>query len=64
MAEAGGIPFRRDVPIAFMRHEELVAYLAEAVDDRTIAVAYQSRNLFGIVEDGAAPTRVAAIFEE
>jgi hypothetical protein len=33
VAEAGGIPFRRDVPIAFMGHDELVAYLAAVVDD-------------------------------
>jgi hypothetical protein len=32
VAEAGGIPFRRDVPIAFMGREELVAYLRELVD--------------------------------
>lgn len=32
VAAAGGIPFRHDVPIAFMGHDELVAYLAEVVD--------------------------------
>jgi hypothetical protein len=32
VAEVGGIPFRWDVPIAFMGHEELVAYLREVMD--------------------------------
>ena len=32
VAEVGGIAFRRDVPIAFMRHDELVAYLREVLD--------------------------------
>jgi hypothetical protein len=32
VAEAGGIPFRRDVPIAFMDHDELVAYLGEVLE--------------------------------
>jgi hypothetical protein len=32
VAEVGGIPFRRDVPIAFMGHDELVAYLREVMD--------------------------------
>jgi hypothetical protein len=31
VAEAGGIRFRRDVPIAFMTHEALVDYLEEVV---------------------------------
>jgi hypothetical protein len=30
--ESGGIPFRRDVPIAFMGHDELVAYLGEVLE--------------------------------
>ena len=32
VAEVGGIPFQRDVPIAFMKHDELVAYLQEVLD--------------------------------
>jgi hypothetical protein len=32
VAEVGGIPFRRDVPIAFMGHDELVSYLQEVLD--------------------------------
>jgi hypothetical protein len=32
VADAGGIPFRHDVPIAFMRHEALVEYLEEVLD--------------------------------
>lgn len=32
VAEAGGIPFRRDVPIAFLRPEELRAYLQNVLD--------------------------------
>ena len=32
VAEVGGIPFQRDVPIAFMGHDELVAYLREVLD--------------------------------
>jgi len=32
VAEAGGIPFRRDVPVAFMGHDELVAYLRDVLD--------------------------------
>lgn len=32
VADVGGIPFRRDVPIAFMGHDELVAYLKEVFD--------------------------------
>jgi hypothetical protein len=31
VAEVGGIPFREDVPIAFMGHDELVAYLREVL---------------------------------
>ncbi len=33
VAEVGGIPFRRDVPIAFMGHDELVAYLGEVLEE-------------------------------
>jgi hypothetical protein len=32
VAEAGGIPFRRDVPVAFLGRAELVAYLKELID--------------------------------
>lgn len=32
VAEAGGIPFRRDVPVAFLGRTELVAYLKELID--------------------------------
>jgi hypothetical protein len=32
VAKVGGIPFRRDVPIAFMGHDALVAYLQEVLD--------------------------------
>ncbi len=32
VADVGGIPFRRDVPIAFMEHAELVEYLREVLD--------------------------------
>jgi hypothetical protein len=32
VAEAGGIPFRRDVPVAFLGRAELVAYLRELID--------------------------------
>ncbi len=32
VAEVGGIPFQRDVPIAFMGHDELVDYLHELLD--------------------------------
>ena len=32
MAEAGGLPFRRDVPVAFLGHEELATYLRELFD--------------------------------
>jgi hypothetical protein len=33
VAEAGGVPFRRDVPVAFLRRDELAAYLRELFDD-------------------------------
>ena len=33
VAEAGGLPFRRDVPVAFLGREELAAYLRELFDD-------------------------------
>ena len=33
VAEAGGIPFRRDVPVAFLGRAELAAYLKELIDD-------------------------------
>jgi hypothetical protein len=32
VAEAGGIPFQRDVPVAFLGRAELVAYLRELID--------------------------------
>ena len=32
VAEVGGIPFQRDVPVAFMSHEGLVRYLGELLD--------------------------------
>jgi hypothetical protein len=32
VAEAGGIPFRRDVPVAFLGRAELAAYLKELID--------------------------------
>ncbi len=32
VAEAGGIPFRRDVPVAFLGRAELIAYLKELID--------------------------------
>ena len=32
VADVGGIPFQRDVPIAFMGHAELVEYLQEVLD--------------------------------
>lgn len=32
VAEAGGIPFRYDVPVAFMRHDTLVDYLEDVLD--------------------------------
>jgi hypothetical protein len=32
VADVGGIPFQRDVPIAFMDHAELVEYLREVLD--------------------------------
>jgi len=34
VARVGGIPFRWDVPIAYMTHAELVRYLAELLDDQ------------------------------
>jgi len=33
VAEAGGVPFRRDVPVAFLGRDELAAYLRELFDD-------------------------------
>ncbi len=33
VAEAGGVPFRHDVPVAFLGRKELVAYLRELFDD-------------------------------
>jgi hypothetical protein len=33
VAEAGGIPFRRDVPVAFLGRDQLAAYLRELIDD-------------------------------
>jgi len=33
VAEAGGLPFRRDVPVAFLGREELAAYLRELFDE-------------------------------
>ena len=33
VAEAGGVPFRHDVPVAFLGRKELVAYLHELFDD-------------------------------
>jgi hypothetical protein len=33
VAEAGGLPFRRDVPVAFLGREELRAYLRELFDE-------------------------------
>lgn len=33
VAEAGGVPFRRSVPVAFLGREELAAYLREVLDD-------------------------------
>jgi hypothetical protein len=32
VAEAGGLPFRKDVPLAFLRRDELAAYLRELFD--------------------------------
>jgi len=32
VAEAGGLPFRRDVPVDFLKREELAAYLRELFD--------------------------------
>ena len=40
VAEAGGIPFRQDVPIAFMRHEELVEYLEEVLESEYVRFAW------------------------
>jgi len=34
VARVGGIPFRWDVPIAYMTHDELARYLAELLDDQ------------------------------
>ena len=31
--EVGGVPFRRDVPVAFMSHDELASYLAELLEE-------------------------------
>ena len=33
VAEAGGLPFRRDVPVAFLGRDELAAYLRELFDE-------------------------------
>jgi hypothetical protein len=33
VAEAGGVPFRRNVPVAFLGREELAAYLREVFDE-------------------------------
>jgi hypothetical protein len=46
VGEVGGIPFRRDVPIAFLRHDELVRYLDELLESEyTVAQAEADQRL-------------------
>ena len=59
VAEAGGVPFKRDVPLAFIGREELARYLKELIDSEypTGRARSDERLLFGLRPAAAtAPT--------